>query len=254
MISALLATLISLTPVTARVPERATVETAPQRNEIVRTTTRRSNVSDDITVRPSTRTIRARAEKRANARRTALQDRSAAVNRRGLQFQMDYSDKWTAREVNQTVQFTDRKNANMKRVLILSFDGAPLGALSTETPYLPAFEGIAPLIADYTDLNTVSVLTEKLQRSIPSHQELTDAYVENLAFFDHDPIVCDCDKQLGGEKTTLAYSYPTEDTILVQTWTIIGDTVYLFTMVSDFEHYGAMYADLMQMIGSFRVR
>lgn len=230
--------------------------TVPVQPPAVHRTSSPDRSADRATARTSVRSIRARAERRAAERLADKEKRDRPYVSEDFGFRMTVPKDWTLHEVAQKIRYTDvDQSASETRVAVMSFGDTKLTELSTDAPYLPAFEHSAPLIAGYTDVNTLSLFVEELSAPVPSLAKIDEAYTENLILFGYeDTIVCDCDKRLGGKKTTLAYSYPTEDTVLVQTWTVIGSRVYLLNMLSDFEHYDAMYEGMMNMIQSFESR
>lgn len=205
--------------------------------------------------RSSPGSVRTAARNRKHAQNAKLRQKKNAYLNEQLAFSIPYPKGWAAHEVMQTMQYSDEENSGAQRVVIFSAPGAELTASGTAVPFLPAFEYGTALVADYTDLNTISLVVEDLPTKAPSVEELTEDYVEVLRFFDEETevTVCDCTKKFMGKlPAKLFYWYADDGSIVIQIVAVADRRAYLFTMKSDSDQYDAMYESLLTMVARIR--
>lgn len=206
--------------------------------------------------RPSAREIKA-AVRENNATRSAA--RTSVLNVQKLGVHIEYPSSWSARAVRQPfARYENDASATEERIAIFSAPSAKPTEQGTDTPYLPAFTNVLSLVADYTDLNTVSLSMEKLDEPMEL-SEVSDGYYYGLTeIAGHDTHFCECDLRLAQRSTRFAYSTEPDGSTILQAWSIVsrpeGDTVYMITAHADARHHDEILGVFYEMVDSFRVR
>lgn len=159
-----------------------------------------------------------------------------------------------------TAHSTMEKMQNANATVVVRFDKSKddLNGGTYDPPVTRLIRDIEVVNASYaTYLDSVTLTVRNLDtaKDAPTLDELTENYTDLLNLFNpQQTTVCNCDKNVGGQPTKLAYSYIDDNVLLVQTWTIVDKKVYIFSMITSTDAYETNYANFQSIIGSLKVQ